>query len=187
MHLAQVPSLSFWSYWDRIKSKIAELRALPGKLRMLKLEIGPLSARAARLGEPGLVGALTATGQRLDSITVEADKVQDKINRYLPEWQSAAGKGEGLGALPVVLGVAALGAAAYVATKGLSLLKNYAQEKAILDDAKRKVISLEQAKGLISAVKETGRPLVAAQLGLGSLLIPIALIGGALVFFGMRR
>lgn len=175
----------FWSYWNRIKYKLREMVKLPGEIALAKRETADLRRRATKLNNPSIDKALLVTQRNLNVMTPEASSVAAKVKKYEGTWKGAAQTQPNLGVIFTVLGVAAIGAAGYVAVKGLRILTEFKQERGLIDSFKKRVISLEEAKGLISATK--GPSLVTARLGMGSMLIPLALVGAGAWFFMSQK
>lgn len=99
--------------------------------------------------------------------------VNDKIAKYLPEWLSASGTPglSGLGVVPIVIGVVAIGALSYVAVTGLRLLKDAHTEGQILADLEKGILTAKEAAELI--------PKRAPLISLGGLgFLPLLIIGG---------
>lgn len=172
--------------WASIKGKIGAMQRLPGDIEWRKGEIIVMMRQPSvtRLDtmHPTRV-QLRKSLAKLIGMKSEANTVATKIARYLPDWRSAAGETTGLGLIPIILGVASAGALAFVAVKGLELLKTYKQESGIIDSLKSKTLTLEEARELIKVSKPG--PMIEAGFGfgVGMTLVPIALGGLALFWF----
>lgn len=187
---------SFWNYWNTVKGQISQIYAIGGKLASLNAKLDNIHSRASKV-DPNL--ANEASKQRPAMVTLQDrwEAVRKMIDQYLPTWKKAeADTGAEhplstdytVGALPLILvGGAALAALAYVATSGLSLIKDYEFQKAVLTSLERRLISTEQAKGLIKSSTqvptfgtaiggEVGKYIGIAALGLGAIyLLPMLL------------
>lgn len=185
---------TFTSYWNKIKSFIPDLLTLPGKIRGLQQEA---LGWAIKTKNEALKSQFKASSNRSLSMYDIAVDIKNKINSYLPNWQSqekASGASGmwGFGIIPaLIIGAVALGALAYVSVKGLSLLKQYQSEKSIMSDLKSKAISLEEAKTLIH---ETGRvstgPTFVESITeklTTPLMIPLLIGGGILAFMMVSK
>lgn len=173
---------AFMAAWKQIKDKITTLRKLPSLISSLRKKAISLRKRAERVGAP--TKEIEEVEIKAGKMEPLASKVKEKIDRYLPEWQSEAERFDGyffdpgsFGEVGVVVAVAltiaGLAAVAYVSTKGLRLYKDYTYETRVLASLEKNVISLEEAKGLIKA------PIAGAIAGAISPVLIFLLLAGA--------
>ena len=161
--LAGAETSAFWNYWNSIKGQISQIYAVGGKLASLQSKAADLKSRATAIKSP-LADEASKQAQSIYGLQERWEAVRKMIDQYLPTWKEAETAGtadhplstdytvKGLGAIPLILvGGAALAALAYVATSGASLLKDYEFQKAVLSSLERRLITTEQAKGLITA------------------------------------
>lgn len=177
-------SSKLWGWWSSIKSKIGAMQRLPGDIEQKKGELIVLSRHPSVSKLPTMHPtrvSIRAALAKLIGMKDEAETVAAKIAKHLPDWRSAAGETSGLGVAPIILGVAAAGALAFVATKGLELLKQYARESQVIEALKAKSLTLEEAQSLITVTKPP--PLIEAGLGLGVGMTVVPLALGALALF----
>lgn len=176
----------FTSYWNAVKGKVQQLLDLPGLIEQRKGQLIVIMAQAQQAGDSTTYNQANASFQRLTAMKATATDIVNKINSYLPTWTEAEqAQVGGFGFLPIVLGVAAIGALAYVAVQGLALLKSYEQESKIIDGIPQKKYSVQEAQGLIKATQPPATFQLA--LGTGLTVLPIlALAAGAWWFFGRR-
>lgn len=181
---------TFSSYWNKVKTFIPTLISLPTKIAGLKQEALGWSIKTKN---ESLKKSFKESSARLSSMYTIAIAVKEKIDKYLPHWQSQEKSSgmSGFGLIPLlVLGAVAMGALAYVSVKGLALLKQYSREKEILDSLKSKALSLTEATALIREVKEKT---VGEGIGVGIAsaltqpLLLLAVAGGAYFLFMKRR
>ena len=161
--LAGAETSAFWSYWNSVKDKISQIYAIGGKLASLQSKAAELKGRAA-LVDSKLADEAGRQSQSIFSLQERWEAVRKMIDQYLPTWKKAEVDGtadhpisidytvKGLGAIPLILlGGAALAALAYVATSGATLIKDYEFQKAVLTSLERRLITTQQAKGLIKS------------------------------------
>ena len=197
--LAGAETSSFWNYWNDVKNKISQIYAVGGKLASLQSKAAELKGRAD-LVDSKLADEASKQSQSIFSLQERWEAVRKMIDQYLPTWKKAEAEGtadhplstdyqvKGLGAIPLILvGGAALAALAYVATSGATLLKDYEFQKAVLSSLERRLITTEQAKGLIKSSTQVptfgtemganiGKYIGLAALGIGAVyLLPILL------------
>src|SRR3989304_7404455 len=181
----------FYTYWGKIKNKIDDLRNLPYSILKQIAAVKSLQEKTKVAGTvkdwPTYNFAYDSL-KRLNAMLAPAIDVKNKIDKWLPTWMKKV-EGErkglsGLGAIPlIIIGVAAMGALAIVAIKGIALLKEYLIEKKAIDAVATGAISLEKAKELVGAAKTVTiaegitRGLTA---GISGALTPILLVGGAI-------
>lgn len=192
--LAGVESFSFTNYWNVLKGKISAIKALGSKIYSQRNQLISLRERAKKV-DPGLTREIDVQVSAANVMHSKWRKARDYIDKWFYKWSRAASEsttatGEqalfGLGLLPlilpawalVMLAAGGLTALAYVATTGISLLKEYALQRRVMIDLENKVITAEQAAGIISAGI---RPGFFSKLGAGMgkyLSIGILLGGG---------
>lgn len=175
--LAGAETSTFWNYWNSVKAQISQIYAVGGKLATLQSQAANIRTRAAAV-DPNLAGEASKQSQSIFSLQERWESVRKMIDQYLPTWKKAEADTtstanhplstdytvKGLGALPLVLiGASALAALAYVATSGASLIKDYEFQKAVLTSLERRLITAEQAKGLIKS--GTSTPTFGTELG----------------------
>jgi hypothetical protein len=138
----------FESYWDRVKAFIPELLALPAKIRGLRQEALGYQIVAKQRALTTHANALGASATKLSGMASVADSIKARIQKYLPFWR----KQESGLSLPILIPIVALSALAVVAVQGLSLLKDYAAQRAIVEDVKGKFLTLAEAQALTGSM-----------------------------------
>lgn len=173
--------LSPTSYWEKIRTKITELSLLPRDIKQEIYEVTQAIKGAISSKDNETVLKLRNYRARLFRKEPDALKVSQLISKYYSKWNSVFGKSEGLGIVfAVTLGIAGISALAFVATKGMTVWKEFNTEKKAMEAVKSKALTISQARELIIAGKA---PKVAttASVAMGVLnIIPLALIGGGL-------
>ena len=183
----------FYTYWSKVKNKISDMQNLPYSiLRQIAAVKGiqdKTKDKAGRVRDWVTYNKSYDSLKRLNAMLPSSIDVKNKIDKWLPTWTK---KYEGEKSSPpqlgflqyVIIGTVAMAALAFVAVKGLSLLKEYELEKRTIESVEAGRISLEQAKEIVGAAKPVGitegltRGITA---GVSSALTPILLVGGALV------
>ena len=181
-------STSFWNLWATFKKKVGAIQRLPGDIEQKKGEVILASRILANKGVPMDDPRRVQFRKSLANLMTmkdEANTVVAKIAQYLPDWKKAAGESQGLGVIPIVLSVAAIGALAFVVTKGLELIKQYEQEKSIIEDVKNKSLTLEEARTLIKSTAPA--PLISAGMEMGLGVVALVALGGLYFFGGFGR
>lgn len=147
-----------WSYWFTVKSYIKDMINLPVKILQLRKANEKLLASKNISQEDK--SKLILSMARLKPMQVNAEAIRAKIDEHLPSWQKAESSSssvKGFGIIPLlVLGVAAASALAYIAVTGISLLKQYKQEEAIMQQVANKTLTITEAQSLIKSVKSSG-------------------------------
>lgn len=153
---------SFWGYWDSIKNRIVEIVNMGSGIKLLMAKAADLEKRSIRLNLPDTANITQARSITTNLYTLWLE-VKGNIEKYLPDWSTAAEEHpitttySGVGLIPLlVIGTAGLAALAYTATAGLSLIKDYYAQKSILAQLEAKVITAEEAKGLLSVGSQEG-------------------------------
>jgi hypothetical protein len=175
-------TLRFRERWQQIKDYINDILALGPVIDENERRYQVVVERS--LGGEAGVAARQGIARSTEQRAVWMD-VSDKIRRYLPDWMSAAQSENvqvsNLGALPlIILGVASMAALAYVAVRGLGLLKEVSTERRLLEDLEKGLLSTQQAVALFP--KQSA--LFNFALGSSPLVIGAGLIL-ALFFFGV--
>ncbi len=171
---------SFWNAWPWIKKRITTLRNLPAELTRKQHVIAVSAAAAGKAGDTKTQQALKASVLRLGIMLTTADKIKATIDEWLPKWQQVEAKESGTalsGWTLIVLGVAGIAAAAWVAYAGAGLLSEYANEKRIVADVEAGRLTITQAQTLIKAGQ---KPTTAEAFagGLAGAAVPIAIVLG---------
>ena len=187
----------FWNLWNNVKSKLQTIIGMDTLIDqnqrryMTLLNSKNLTADQQIKIKQGL-----ARGDEHRSIW---RTVKDKISEYLPSWMqsekesSGGGSGSlfssssthpvisGLGWVPIAISVASITALAFVAAKGLSLLKDVHTESRIISDLEQGLITTSQASTLSKSFRPTPASLVTVG---GSTSILLAALGaGALILY----
>jgi hypothetical protein len=190
----------FTRYWNNLKNYINELRNLGSVIDKQRERWNYIFAYANNDSDTKEAKA----GLQRNAIQKSTwQSIKDKIETYLPEWLAADAKAQqdpaslsGLGFLPILIGVAALAALAYVATYGLQLLKDTKTEENVLKSLESRLISTHQAEVVLGVTKK--QPTVSTpslfNVSLGNdtsyLIIGVLAFGAYLYFrpkFGTRR
>ena len=162
--LSGAETSTFWNYWNSVKSQISQIYSIGGKLITLNTKLADIRIRASKV-DPNLVNEASRQSPAIMALQERWEAARKMIDQYLPTWKKAeadAGTADhplsvdytvqGVGAIPLILiGGAALAALAYVATSGASLIKDYEFQKAVLTSLERRLITTEQAQGLIKS------------------------------------
>ncbi len=176
-------------YWAEIKDRLATYARLDTDVGAAKREAAALVQMASQKGDTKTVIAASQAWQELTAAEPTAKSVAAKVRQYHTQWasatESAVDRESGLGALPLVLGAAALIALAYVAANGAKTYATYLTQRRILDDLKAKSMTAAQAQELMKAASGGG-PLFGFSLG-GMDMTPILLVGAAAIGFVMWK
>lgn len=175
----------FTSYWNSVKSSISKIYALGSQILTGQNRLADMRTRAIAANATGLVAEIDQQRTVWDTMQTRWETTRQYIDKYLPSWKqaefdvaSAAASYHvpisttyvppsvnGLGAIPIVLGGLALAALAYVATSGLSLIKDYAFQSTVLTSLEKKLITVEQAKSLVTTKVPTAITEFSGSLG----------------------
>lgn len=146
----------FFDSWNTIKSYISDILAVGPSINESRAQWNDLRLRAIAAGDKDtLINVITPNLLALNDMSTTYNSVKSYIDKWWSSWVEAETPSSGFGSLgfiPIlVFGVAGIAAAAYVATNGMELLKNYEIQKQVLSDVENKIITAEQAKGIISS------------------------------------
>lgn len=178
-----ITDLQFHQYWNEIKNKISDLRQLPTMVSSHLQKLGKAVTK-----RPELEPLLSFEIQKAHDDLEKAWKVKGYIDEYLPEWMKAASsqgpKVEQLGALPLLIGAAALAALAYVVTTGMALYQDYKVKSTLTTAVIEKKMTSGQAADIISSTRPIGfAEQIQAAFTHGAL--PLVLLGGGALFLFM--
>jgi len=163
-------SFSFWNYWNSIKSYIGEMKGLGAKIKTMRDEFMYLRNRAEK-ADPSLVPQINAELKKTTASISTWMRVRSAIDKWVPQFmkiereaKTESGVLHGLDLLPlalpawalITLGAGGLSAIAFIATTGMSLIKDYKFQKQVLESVRENVITAEQAKGIIVAGRGEG-------------------------------
>jgi hypothetical protein len=167
-----------WMYWQQIETYIKDMINLPVKILQLRKANEKLLAKTKSVSDKALLQASIA---RLKPMQTSAETVRAKIDSYLPSWQKAeksTSSVKGFGLIPLlVLGGASAIALGYVAIKGMTLIKEYKQEEAIMQQVANRTLTVDEAQALIKSVKSPS-PLTAFMSSFGSgIALPLVIVG----------
>lgn len=193
--------------WNSIKDKLYTFRILGNSLLKMLGITQNLRSRALKV-KPELVQKIDDTSNKLNSMKLLWNEVISSINKYEAEWQKLtkffgfSGFNElseyydenyertedtELGfifTLPIA--IAAVGGLTFVASKGISLLKDYAVQRKVLQDLENEIITAEQAATVLQATNKTGKPFVSL-FGGSSSTIPIVMGVGLLAMLFLSK
>lgn len=176
------------SYWNALKGKINELRALPARITQHWARISNVQRILLARGDKNA----NLMGDELKKIADDmqkASKVNQYIDTYLPEWMkldqgaTTAPIGVGFVQVPFVLAGMALVALSYCVNTGLALLQDYAYKSQLTEALiEKKITSGQMAEVLSVPREETIVDKVISNVGLGvGIGIPtVLLVGGGL-------
>ena len=154
--LSGTESFTFWDNWEKIKSRINEIRNIGPKYKVLRSKYVILRNRArdVKTGAAEITDSLLSVGTKLNLW----EQVVSKINTWLPKWESAESDSDkGVGLLPIVLlGLGGISALAFVAINGLRLIKEYKNDEKVFIMIEDKIISAEQAAGIFKGRTSAG-------------------------------
>ena len=144
----------FSTYWNQIKSKISDILMHGARLISLKRKYDILYTRALRVGRDDLAAKAESSSGFLMSLIIKWQKIRHTIMKWLPKWKSAS-SGNGLSGLGspvlILLGIAGIAAAGFVAVYAIDYYKEYKEAKLPYQALKDEIITAEQAKGIIGA------------------------------------
>lgn len=168
----------FSKLWYKIKNILPELIALPSNIKKLKIKANKLITRANNIGATTITRSIKTSKNKLNKIESVAQEIKNKIDKYLPEWEKKSGEKivkesgffyswdgnrindapeDGLGIVAtIIISVAGLAALSYITIKGFGIIKDYKYEQRVINSVEKKLITLEEAKGLIKEKKEPG-------------------------------
>ena len=178
------------TYWNRIRTKINELSLLPRNISQEIYDVTQAIKGALSKKDEKTVLKLRQYRARLFRKEPEALKVSQLISKYYDKWNTVFGEKDGLGVVfAAALGIAGISALAFVATKGLTLYKEFISEKRIMEAVKSKALTIQQARELIISSKA---PKVSTAKTAGVIMkslnmIPLLLVGGGLWWFTQQR
>lgn len=185
----------FWNMWNDVKSKLKSILGMDTKINENQRRYMALYNNK-KLTSEQMVKVKEGLA-RGDSHRSLWRQVKDKIEAHLPSWmktekessaqlQSAhASTLQGLGWIPVVIGVASITALAFVASKGLSLLKEVHTESRIISDLEQGLITTSQASQLSRSFKPVSSSLISVGGSTSILLLAVA-AGAAFLFWKMK-
>jgi len=180
----------FMKYWDKMKNNLQQLLGIKNDLEAKIREVTALVKVAMDAGDEDTAIKFRRQRAKLFAMRPTAKEVSGKVKKFGATWQDAASKEEGSGVgilVTLALGTAAIGAAGYVAIKGMQLLKDFKRESSIIAQLKAKTLTIAQAQGLIksSAAFDPVNFKVGTGIGIG--MIGTIVIALGLGIFMMRR
>ena len=195
--------VSFWNYWNRIKSSINTMKNLTGELKKDRWKLMLLKKRA-QVANPKLVPQIDEQLVSINEKIMESMTLRQKIDRWVPTFmkiEQASTRNTGLGDigfLPLILpawalaglGIAGVGALAYIATTGMQLVSDYMFQRNVLKSIEKGVYDAEVGAGILKAGQRPGGLFTQWGEGLGkmgSILGIGALLLGILYVFPMTK
>lgn len=120
-------------YLKVIRENVHDLRRLPNMVTAHLMKLGTTVTNLEKKGRHDMVRLLRDEIAKANDDLRKAWETKEKIEKYSPEWAKAEGTNPtsirqifGLGGLPaVVIGAAAIAAAAWVVNHGMSLVQDY--------------------------------------------------------------
>lgn len=186
--LSGLEIFNFAGHWRVIKDNISQLRELPYKVTLRLQVLGKARANMLAKNMTAQVSSLQSDIDKANKDLQQAWKVREIIDKYMPEWVKGS-RGtvvSQLGALPIILGAAAIAGLAFVAVEGMKLLKEYQFEKSVIAQITAKGLSVDEATKLLESEKQKG-----LFSGLFGGMNPIAIVGIVVglgfIFMGMRK
>lgn len=153
------------SYWDTIKTKINDLKALGTSISQHQQKLGIAYTSLKNKGRQDLADQLQDEINKVNDDLMKWWKVKGYIDTYLPEWMkldtNAAivqpGSGvSGLGVAPFILAGMALTALAYCVNTGMALLQDYSFKKHLTAQIIEGKMTSGQAAEVLSVPREKG-------------------------------
>lgn len=183
------------SYWKSIKGRINDIIATGPKISAYQQRIAVAQQTLLKRGDTAGAAALDDELTKINDDLQKWWKVKGYIDSYLPEWvkldQNTAVSG--LGFVPVVLGVFAIGALAYCVNVGMALVQDYEFKSQLTQAVIDQKLSTGQMRDIISVPKEEGvfdKVVSTVGLGVGIGIPTVLLVGGGLYLLfttGMLR
>lgn len=178
--------------WNTIKYRINDLQNLGAQISAQQQKLGIVYSNLLKKGMNSQAVLIKQEGDKTNEDMANWWKIKGYLDTYLPEFMKldqgqvvGPSAVSGLGILPMVLGVAAIAALAYIATTGMALLQDYAFkskltaaviEGKMTSGQEAEVLSVPSEKGVLQEV--VGK----VGLGVGIGLPTILLVGGGLYF-----
>lgn len=148
------------SYWDTIKGKIAELQQLGYQISLHQQKLGVAKYNLEAKGRKDIADLLADEIVKVQDDLNKWWKVKGYIDTYLPQWmtidQGAKAPTSGVGAVPLVLGAAAIAALAYVVNVGMALMQDYAFKSKLTAAVIEGKMTSGQAAEVLSVPREKG-------------------------------
>ena len=175
------------SYWNTLRGKINELRALPPRITQHWAKISNVQQILLARGDTVKANMMGDELLKIADDMQKASKVKDYIDTYLPEWMKlddgATTAPIGVGVVPFVLAGMALAALAYCVNVGLALLQDYAYKSQLTQAVIEQKMTSGQVAEILSVPRQEGIfETVVSNVGLGvGIGIPtVLLVGGGL-------
>jgi hypothetical protein len=143
--------------------------------------------KAASAPSAPVVNTMSPVVSRVSQPTVYSPPTMvDNVTGWVGSWFGGSGL-SGVGALPIVLGVAAIAALAYCVNVGMALLQDYALKRSLTTDVIEKKITSGQAAEILSVPRESSivsetisKTVEAVGSGIGFGIPTALLVGGGL-------
>jgi len=178
---------TFWSTWSKIKDFIPSLQHLPKNIASLQSDTDRIRKTAR---DKGIVQEALGHNIRLQQMYALSIDIKQKIDKYLPNWlmasKSSSSAYAGFGIAPIILiplGATAIAALTYITTKGLILLKDFEYERSLVEDLKRRALTLPEVQALRPPIKPS-TSIIEKIVGstASQFAIPLSIIGIAAVW-----
>jgi hypothetical protein len=200
-------AITFWSYWNSVKSSINTMKNLTTELKKERWKLMLVRKRAEK-ANPEIIPRINSELSSLNEKIMESMKLRQAIDKWVPtfmniEKESTVNTGLGelgdLSVLPLILpvwalaglGIAGIGALAYIATTGMELIKDFMFQRTVLSNIEKGVYNAEVAKGLIEAGQPAGGFFSNWGMGLGKMgsvmSIGLLLMGGFFVYPYLKK
>lgn len=185
-------STSFWQYWEIVRTRLGDILDLGPRIKEQWERAKSLRAKASASEQAELDEKI----YQWSRMYVTWEQAQEYINEWRDRWQKIEESvrelvPEGfLSVLPIILpawalatlAAGGLAALTFVATQGLSLIKQYQFEKSVLDQIERRIVSPEQAAKII----ESGKPAGTTIFGTGGAAAVLGIIAAVGLWFAMK-
>jgi len=176
------------SYWNALKTKIADLQNLGPKINAYWARISYAQQKLVARGDTAGANVLGDELLKIADDIQKWSKVKDYIDTYLPEWMkldegATVQPGSGVGMVPFILAGMALVALAYCVNTGLALLQDYMYKSQLTQDVIDGKINTGQMRDILSIPRDEGiLEKVVGSVGVGAAIgIPtVLLVGGGL-------
>lgn len=180
------------SYWNTLRGKINELRALPPRITQHWAKISNVQQILLARGDTVKANMMGDELLKIADDMQKASKVKDYIDTYLPEWMKlddgATTAPIGVGVVPFVLAGMALAALAYCVNVGLALLQDYAYKSQLTQAVIEQKMTSGQVAEILSVPRQEGiLEKVVSNVGIGAAIgIPTVLLVGGGLYLAMQ-
>lgn len=145
------------SYYDAIKNRWPEFLAVRPALDNLVVRLSVARMNADKAGDTKKVDDIDNLRIKVKNLTELWIAVKDKYDQYIGKWIGASQqeKLSGLGFVMIVIGVAAVAAAAYVATNMISVIADSKKLTELTDKVEAGTLSADQAIKIYKETRQT--------------------------------